>query len=178
MDDNILLALFIFGFIGAVALIIRAVNKATAKRKSEYEAEMTRQREETRKWRERMYEKSKMAAIENAKAVPPKAAPTVTYSARSDTRTMNESSDNSFVNGMLTQMLIDTTIDAFKHGTDRDTGVTYDREVERSVGVSSSTREIGYDSSDEPSRSSSWSSSSSSSDSWSSSSDSSPSSDW
>lgn len=97
------------------------------------------------------------------------------YNTSSDSRNM----DDGFVSGMLTHMLIDTAIDSFKHGTDGDTGKTYDREVERSVGITTSTREVGYDSSDEPSRSSSWSSSSSSSDSWSSSSsDSGPSSDW
>lgn len=119
---------------------------------------------------------------ETTKVYSPTSVPSPTqsvqsYSTKSDTRTMT--TDDGFVNGMLTQMMIDTTINSIRSGTDSDTGKTYDREVERSAGVSSSTREVGYTSSDEPSRSSSWSSSSSSSDSWSSSSsDSSPSSDW
>ncbi len=88
------------------------------------------------------------------------------------------SSDNSFVNGMLTQMLIDSTIESITHGIDRDTGKTYDREVERSVGVSKSESSWGFDDSDSR-KSVSDTFSSSSSDSWSSSSsDSGPSSDW
>ena len=168
MDDNILLALFIFGFIGIVALIVRKVNQVAAKRQADYDAAVSRQREETRKWRERMYEKSKVEAAQNTPPAKKRTfvkreepVPSTTYA------TQPVQSSSNLLSDIADVAMIANTV---RHWNDN----------ERSAGVSSSTREVGYDSSDEPSRSSSWSSSSSSSsDSWSSSSsDSGPSSDW
>ncbi len=174
MDDNIPIALFIFGFIGAIALIIRAVNKSAAKRKYEYEQRVKEQDEETRKWRAKMHARMKTeSAI--ASSVPPRGKEmTKTYTpsyAPSPTQSVQASRPDDGID-MITNMMVMNAI--MQH---HQPSASTSNEI---VAISSSPS--SYDSGPsycDDSPSSSWSSSrSDSSSSWSSSSDSGPSSDW
>ncbi len=160
--------------VGKLVVVYRRSKQREAERRIALEARLEQIRQEAytkvRKVNSMPISKPKVV-----NTVPPTPVYTPSVQERKPTVT---SSDDGFVAGMLTQMLIDSTIESIKHGTDPDTGKTYDREIERSVGVSKSESSWGYDDSDSR-KSVSDTFSSSSSDSWSSSSsDSGPSSDW
>lgn len=159
----------------AIRYVYKRITARIAAERAEAEAEMNRQREATRKWRESMYEKSRASAVKNTSAVPPRATSTKSYTpSYAPSPTQSVQNDDGFLTGVLAGMLIDNAIDSFKHGTDRDTGVTYDRVVERS-----SSSSWGFDDEDSRKSAASSFSSSDSSSSWDSgSSDSGPSSDW
>jgi hypothetical protein len=175
MEDILAIAVVVAGVVLAT-LAIRAQWRLYKRRQQTKAEELARKQKAADEYWAKRREQSRKAAVVNSKPLPPKqVTPTRSYTSTTDTTTV----DNSFVNGMLTQMLIDTTIDAIRHGTDPDTGKVYDREVERSVGVTKTESSWGFDDADSrKSVSSSMENSWSSSDSFSSSSDSGPSSDW
>jgi hypothetical protein len=171
-------------FVAVITVAVRAMYKSYKKSKQE---EAERRARSEKFWDEQRAKLTKVEVPEsmtkyvNALGKAPEVKAPKTKSSYTSSTSRVESSDNSFVNGMLTQMLIDTTIESITHGVDRDTGKTYDREIERSVGVSKSESSWGFDDSDSRKSisdsmdtSSSWSSSSSDFGS----SDSGPSSDW
>ena len=153
--------------IGIAYMIVRKINAAHEKRMKEYEAEMTRQREATRKWREGLRERQLKDAVTNTSSVPPRGKEmTKTYTpsyAPSPTQSV-QSSTNDGVD-LLTSMMIMNAI-------------THHNQPSEPVNIDTSPK--SYDNGPsyrDDSPSSSWSSSSSDS-SWSSSSDSGPSPDW
>lgn len=186
MEDILALVIVCF-FIAALYVVVRASYKRYQNIKKE---EAERRARSDKFWAEQRAKINKvevpdtMKKYASALGAAPKVAPPppkkteTTYTSTTSTRRTDDS-DDGFVTGMLTGMLLDSAINSFKHGTDPDTGVTYDREVERSVGVNKSESSWGFDDSDSrksisDSMSSSWSSSSSDFGS----SDSGPSSDW
>lgn len=151
--------------IAFVFVVVKLVRNNIRKKKEQREAIQKR----LDSLRDDSWKKVSRANSVPLKSSKPAVAPIKTsYSAPAPTSTT--SSDDSFVNGMLTGMLIDNVVDSLTHRS------------EPSVGVTKSESSWGFDDSDSKksisdSMSSSWSDSSSSSDSWSSS-DSGPSSDW
>ncbi len=174
MEDILAIAAVVAGVVLAT-LAIRSQWRLYKRRQQTKAEELARKQKAADEYWAKRREQSRKVAVVNSKPLPPKqVTPTRSYTSTTDT-----TGDNSFVNGMPTLMLIDSTIESITHGVDRDTGKVYDREVERSVGVTKTESSWGFDDADSrKSVSSSMENSWSSSDSFSRSSDSGPSSDW
>ncbi len=164
-------AIIVYG-IGRLIRSYRESKQRDAERKAALEARLEQMRQEA-------YDKVRKANSAPVKKVevPPRGKETtVSYNATSDNRRMTTtSSDDGFVNGMLTGMLIDSVVDSFTHKSGGSNPVDFPEQ--RSVGISKSESSWGFDDSDSRKSISDTFSSSSSDSSWSSS-DSSPSSDW
>lgn len=176
MEDILAIVLILAG-VASVILAVRWFMRRSAEKAVEEAAEIKRQLEATRKWRETMFEKSRASAVSNTKAVPKKTPAPAYYATPTSSRTStttsssSSSSDGDFVSGMLTGMLIDNVVGSLTHKSGGSNPIDFPK-------VDSSPS-WGFDDDDSRKSASSSFSSSDSSSSWSSSSsDSGPSSDW
>lgn len=198
--DDILAVILFFVAVSITALFIRYLMKsheakvaAEAKRieaEAEIKAAAARDRERLRASANEARKSLAQAHLEETFSVPRKkrtfvkreeakaTQPSVATHVPSPTQSVQ--SDDRFMDGMVTGMLVDNLINSITHKSGGSNPIDFPRE-ERSVGVSKSESSWGFDDSDSrSSASSSFSSSSDSSSSWSSSdsSSSSVSSDW
>lgn len=173
MEDLMIIGGFGLFFLAAVFFIVHKLNKIRIERERVILEERKRQIEETRKWREKMYERMKTESPSKSSVPPRGKEMTKTYTptyAPSPTQSV-QSSNNDGID-MLTSMMIFDAISNHHQQPSRSPG---DEIVAQSTSPSFTDSGPSYK---DDSPSSSWSSSSSdSSSSWSSS-DSSPSSDW
>lgn len=166
MEDIIAIALILVGVASAILAIFYLVKKYNAYRVREAEeamAERQRQIEATRKWRESL----------RAKPTPPPSPtrPTpytsnVTKPSYAPSPTQSIQQDDSFMDGMMTALVINTLMNSNKDSISGVVTRTEDSDGRVSISMTDSEDRVSS------------SSFSSSSDSWSSSSDSGPSSDW
>lgn len=187
METTLAIALILAGVALAIFVSYRIwryiANRIEDHRAAE-QAELDRQILATRKWREERAEQRKKAdearkyfASKNAPSVPPRGKETTVTYAPSPTQSVK--SDDGFVNGMLTGMLVDNLLNSIPHKSGGSSPIDFPKE-ERSPSVSKTESSWGFDDADSRKSASSSFSSSDSGSSWSSSdsSSSSPSSDW
>lgn len=180
--ENILAIIVVVAGVVLATLVTRYIYKRVVKsiadKREAEEVERKRQLEATRKWRESLREKSLSNAVKNTSSVPPRGKETTaTYKpSYTPSPTQSVKSDDGFMDGVMTAMVINTLMDS---GKDFISGTVTKNEDTGSVGIKVSESSWGFDDEDSRKSVSSTFSSSDSSSSWSSdSSDSGPSSDW